>query len=41
MTIESTVVKLMWAMSESKGNYKKLRELYNTEINYDTLYNMI
>ncbi|WP_100065245.1 asparaginase [Miniphocaeibacter massiliensis] len=40
MTIEATVVKLMWAMSESKGNYKKLRELYNTEINYDTLYNM-
>lgn len=40
MTTEATVVKLMWAMAESKSSYKKVRELFNKQINYDTLYNI-
>lgn len=40
MTIEATVVKLMWAMAEGKGNNKKIKELFNRQINYDTLYNL-
>ncbi len=40
MTIEATVVKLMWAMAEGKGNNKKIKELFNKQINYDTLYNL-
>lgn len=40
MTIEATVVKLMWAMAEGKGDYNKFKELFNKQINYDTLYNI-
>lgn len=40
MTIEATVVKLMWAMAESNGDYLKIKELFNKPINYDTLYTM-
>lgn len=40
MTLESTVVKLMWAMAESKGDFDKLKKLFYTQINYDTLYEL-
>ncbi|QQK08180.1 asparaginase [Miniphocaeibacter halophilus] len=40
MTIEATVVKLMWAMAEGKGDYTKFKELFNRQINYDTLYDI-
>lgn len=40
MTIETTVVKLMWALAESNGNLNKVRELFNKAINYDTLYSV-
>lgn len=40
MTLEATVVKLMWAMAESKGDFDKLKKLFYTQINYDTLYEL-
>ncbi|MDL2310986.1 asparaginase, partial [Peptostreptococcaceae bacterium OttesenSCG-928-C18] len=40
MTAEATVLKLMWAMKESNGDYEKLRLLFNKEINHDTLYSI-
>ena len=40
MTLEATVVKLMWAMAESKGDFDKLKKLSYTQINYDTLYEL-
>lgn len=40
MTLESTVVKLMWAMAESSGDFEKLKTLFYTQINYDTLYEL-
>lgn len=40
MTLESTVVKLMWAMAESGGDFEKLKTLFYTQINYDTLYEL-
>ena len=40
MTLEATVVKLMWAMAESGGDFEKLKKLFYTQINYDTLYEL-
>lgn len=40
MTLESTVVKLMWAMAESDGDFERLKKLFYTQINYDTLYEL-
>lgn len=40
MTLEATVVKLMWAMAESDGDFEKLKKLFYTQINYDTLYEL-
>lgn len=40
MTLEATVVKLMWAMSESGEDFDKLKELFYKQINYDTLYEL-
>ena len=40
MTLESTVVRLMWAMAESDGDFERLKKLFYTQINYDTLYEL-
>ncbi len=40
MTLEATVVKLMWAMAQSDGDFEKLKDLFYTQINFDTLYEL-